>query len=98
MDTSLESYWIPVYQPGQYAGTDPHRKSRKRKHPIGFAPPKEARMTPYRERSQAGYYEDKPSADNLTKEELQTRLTALNQPTTGNKAELAARLADAQKP
>jgi hypothetical protein len=46
MDTSLEPYWIPVYPPGQYAGTDPTRKSRKRKNPIGFAPPKKANANP----------------------------------------------------
>lgn len=98
MDTNHDHYWVPTYSTGHYGGTDPSRKSKKRKNPLGFAPPKEAkRMTPYRERREAGYYDDKPSADNLTKEELQTRLAGLNQPTTGNKAELAQRLADAQK-
>lgn len=32
--------WIPTYGVGSYGGLDDRQKSRKRKQPIGFAPPK----------------------------------------------------------
>jgi hypothetical protein len=52
-------------------------------------------MTAYRDRLIAGVHSATP-AEEMSKTDLQDALRALEQPTSGSKAELAERLAEAQ--
>lgn len=53
-------------------------------------------MTTYRDRHLAGLYEAAGASTDKSKAQLQEALRALDQPVTGTKAELEARLAEAQ--
>lgn len=53
-------------------------------------------MTPYRDRLNAGHYTTAPADKEPTVAELQDQLRALDQPVSGTKAELVARLEEAQ--
>lgn len=54
-------------------------------------------MTTYRDRLLAGHHDAPDAAADKSVAELKTALKALDQPVSGTKAELEARLADAQK-